>query len=137
MSALFIETDGDMSEQNDRQTDRQTDIYSYILLYSKAIDVDISCIFSVPNSPQNLVVLSSTESSLTFKWTAPGDGVLTGYSVNVALGSSTVHTRTTDKDTTTLEITGLHAGRGYNVSVVTLNGERLSAEEEDTLYTRK
>ena len=91
----------------------------------------------MPNPPQNLVVPSRTESSLIVKWTAAGDGVLTGYSVSVALGSSTVHTRTTDKDTTTLEITGLHAGRGYNVSVVTVNGERLSAEVEDTFYTRK
>ena len=50
--------------------------------------------FTVPNPPQNLEVPSRTESSLTVKWTAAGDGVLTGYSVNVALFTQGLLTKT-------------------------------------------
>ena len=92
--------------------------------------------FAVPIAVTNLALESRTTSSLQVKWTAPA-GIWTGYTVILDDVEGNVQIKSSPKEATSVEFTGLGAGTQYTVQVFTLSGGPSSVKTEDKFYTRK
>ena len=85
--------------------------------------------FSAPDAPENMVITSTTSTSIAIMWSPPannGGSAVTSYSVMVSGGT----TSTTTATMTSTTISGLTPNTMYTISVLAVNsaGSGLSAK---------
>lgn len=91
--------------------------------------------FLEPNAATNLRTTTVTESKLTVEWTAPVNGVVKEYELQ--LKSKAVNTNTVTRTTTSATFEGLTAGTKYTVVVISKSGVQRSRALDEDFYTSK
>lgn len=90
-----------------------------------------------PKIAENLALDSATTSSIKVKWDAPSSGDWTGFKVKLLGEDNEIETKTTVKEITTAEFTGLMPAIKYTVELYALSGTLESTKVAAQFTTRK
>jgi len=91
----------------------------------------------VAGAPNNLTVASVMSSSVTVTWEEPTEvnGILSGYRIQVLMGSEVISSDTVPGNTTRFEATSLQPFTEHTLEVAAINGVGLGDKAVTTVIT--